>query len=83
MEKEIGKVTHYFNKISVVIVDLTDSLSVGDTIHIVGHSTDLTQKVTSMQIEHENVEEAKKGDSVGIKVDERVKEGDVVYKVSE
>lgn len=83
MEKEIGKVTHYFNKISVAVVSLNDDLQVGDTIHIVGHSTDLTQQVKSIQIEHESVQKAKKGEAIGLKVEGRVREGDVVYKVVE
>jgi len=82
-EKEIGKITHYFGKIAVGIVELTDSLKVGDDIHIKGVHTDFTQKVDSMQIEHQNVEEAKAGDFVGIKVRERVHPNDKVYKVIE
>ena len=77
-EKEIGKITHYFGKISVGIIELTDSLKVGDSIHIKGVHTDFTQKVDSIQIEHQNVEEAKAGDFVGIKVRERVHPNDKV-----
>lgn len=80
-EKLIGKITHYFGKIEVAIVELSDVLKVGDKIHIKGHSTDFEQDVSSIQIEHENVEEAKKGDVIGIKVDEKVREGDEVYLV--
>ncbi|KPJ74049.1 hypothetical protein AMJ52_02055 [candidate division TA06 bacterium DG_78] len=84
MEKLIGKITHYFNKISVGIIEITEGeLAVGDTIHIKGHTTDFTQTVTSMQIEHENIEKAKKGDSIGLKVDSHVHEKDEVYKVTE
>lgn len=82
-EKEIGKVTHYFGKISVGILELTDSLKVGDSIHIKGLHSDFTQRVESMQIEHQNVDEAKAGDLVGIKVQDRVHPNDKVYKVIE
>jgi len=80
-EKPIGKVTHYFGRISAAVLDLTEPLKVGETIHIKGHTTDLTQKVESMQIEHKDIQEAKPGDQVAIKVTGRVHEHDVVYKV--
>ena len=79
-EKEIGQITHYFGHISVGIIGLSDSLKVGDTIHIKGHSSDFTQAVESMQIEHASVSEAKSGDLVGIKVAEKVHPHDKVYK---
>jgi len=80
--KLIGEITHYFGKIEVAIIRLDDSLKVGDTIRIVGgEETDFEQKVDSMEIEHEKVEEAKKGQSVGVKVSEKVREGYKVYKV--
>ena len=78
-EKLIGKITHYFGKISVAIVELSRVLKVGDKVHIKGHSTDFEQDISSIQIEHEDVKKAKKGDAVGIKVDEKVREGDEVY----
>lgn len=80
-EKEIGVISHYFGKVSVGIIELADSLKVGDTIHIAGAHDDFTQTIDSMQIEHENVDEAKKGDSVGVKVAQRVHPNDKVYKV--
>ena len=80
-EKLIGKIAHYFGKISVAIVELSRVLKVGDRVHIKGHSTDFEQDVSSIQIEHEDVKKAKKGDAVGIKVDEKVREGDEVYLV--
>ncbi len=80
-EKEVGKITHYFGHIGVGIVELTDDLKVGDIIHIKGHSSDFTQNVDSIQIEHKNVSEAKKGDVIGIKVIEKVHPKDIVYKV--
>lgn len=82
-EKEIGRVTHYYNKIGVGVIELTDTLCVGDTIHIKGATTDFIQKVTSMQIEHQPVEKAEKGQAIGLKVDQPVREKDVVYKVLE
>ncbi len=82
-EEDVGKVSDYFAKVGVAAVELTGSLSVGDTIHIKGHTTDFEQKVDSMQIEHQNVEKANPGDSIGIKAKERVRQHDVVYKVTE
>ncbi|MEO0131989.1 MAG: hypothetical protein ABIK73_03535 [candidate division WOR-3 bacterium] len=84
IEKKVGKVTHFFGKISVAVVELTDdALAVGDTIHIKGHTSDFTQKVESMQIEHKNVERAEVGQSVGLKVIAHAHENDIVYKVIE
>ena len=83
-EKKLGKVTHYFSKISVAIIELTDdTLSVNETIHIKGHTSDFTQKVDSMQIEHIIVEKTEIGQSVGIKVIAHAHENDMVYKVIE
>lgn len=79
---EIGKISHFFSKISVAIVELSKGLNVGDTISIEGHGNVFTQKVDSMQIEHKNVPSAKKGQSIGLKVGGVAKEGDVVYKVT-
>lgn len=82
MEKEIGRVTHYYNHLEVAVVELTDgALKTGDTIHIIGNTSDFTQEVKSMQIEHESIEEAKKGQAIGLKVEEHVREHDKVYKV--
>jgi putative protease len=80
-EIEIGAITHYFNHLNVGIIQLKDVLKVGDTIHIKGHSEDFSQSVDSMQIEHINVQEAKSGDSVGLKVTQKVHPHDKVYKV--
>lgn len=80
-EQAIGKVTHFFGRISVAVLDLTEPLKVGETIHIKGRTTDLTQKVESIQIEHKDIQEAKPGDQVALKVTGRVHEHDVVYKV--
>ena len=80
-EKKIGVVDDFFAKIGVLASKLEDGLKVGDTIHIKGHTTDITQVVSSMQVEHQSVQEAKAGDSIGIKINDRVRKGDVVYKV--
>ena len=80
-EKEVGKVTHYFTHLKVAIVDLSGTLKVGDKIHIKGATSDFTQKVASIQIEHKAVEEAKKGKSIGMKVKEHVREHDAVFLV--
>ena len=81
MEVEIGHITHFFNKINVAVMSVTDELKIGDTIHVFGHTTDFTQKVTSMQIEHKNVDSVKPGDDFAMKVVEPVRERDAVYKV--
>ena len=78
---EVGKVTHFFSKISVAVVELSAALSVGDRIAVKGPTTDFEQAVESMQIEHVNVKKAEKGQSIGLKVNERVRENDTVYKV--
>ena len=81
-EKKIGFVSNYFSNISVAAVEITDgTVSVGDTLHFLGYTTDVESRVHSMQIEHISVTEAKKGDSVGIKVAEKVREKDRVYKI--
>jgi putative protease len=80
-EKEIGHVLDYYAHVGVVAIELTDELAIGDTIHFVGHTTDLTQKVASMQIEHHNITHAKAGDKVGIGVKDRVRHHDKVFKV--
>jgi len=81
-EEEIGRVTDYFAKIGVAGIDLTGKLRAGDTIHIRGHTTDLEQVVESMQVEHDQVEEAGAGDRIGIKVSDRCRNGDRVYRVA-
>ena len=83
-EIELGRVTHYFGKIGVAAIEITqNSLSVGDTIHIKGHTSDFMQKIDSMQIEGESVEIATAGQSVGIQVKEHAREHDMVYKVAD
>jgi len=80
--KYIGRVSAFFAHPSAAIIDLEGSLKVGDKIRIKGHTTDLEQDVDSMQIEHETIETAKKGQSVGIKVKEKVRGHDVAYKAA-
>jgi hypothetical protein len=80
--KLIGRITHYFSNIEVAVIDLTAPLKIGDTIRVAGgQETDFEQEVVSMQIEHEEVKTAKKGDSVGMKIKEKVHEGYKVYKI--
>jgi putative protease len=83
-EKLVGKVTHYFTNIGVAVVEITKGeLNVGDKIHIKGTTSDFEQAVDSMQVEHENVEKAKKGQAIGLKVEQQAREGDEVYKIIE
>lgn len=83
-EKKVGQVIKYFGKIGVAAIRLSEgSLKVGDKIHIVGHTTDITQGIDSMQIENKNVQEAGPGADIGIIVKDRVREHDIVYKVVE
>ena len=83
-EKEIGYVSKFFGQISVAAIEITvGKLTVGDTIHFKGHTTDLKEQVTSMQVEHDVVESAKKGDSIGVKVGEKVRRKDKVFKISD
>ncbi|MBI4452117.1 hypothetical protein HY637_01690 [Candidatus Woesearchaeota archaeon] len=80
-EMKVGRVTHYFPKISVAVVEVTDgSIKVGDSVHIKGHTTDFMQRISSMQVEHDKIEIAEPGISIGMKVDEPVREHDLVYK---
>lgn len=81
-EQEIGKVVHYFGRIQVAGIELTDGeLQLGDTIHVVGHTSDFTQTVDSMQIENQPVESARAGQTIGIKVAQQARENDRVFKV--
>jgi len=82
-EKEVGTVSDFFARPVVAGINMTGTLKVGDKIHIKGHTTDIEMVIASMQIDNVNVDEAKKGKSVGIKVSERVRPGDIVYKVTD
>jgi putative protease len=77
---EVGHIAHFFSKISVAVVELTAPLAVGDRILVKGPSTDFEQAVESMQIEHQNIQRAEAGQSVGLKTAQPVKEKDVVYR---
>jgi len=80
--KLIGKISHYFGNIGVAVIELSGGLKVGDKIRIVGGiDTDFEQVIESMEIEHEKIKVAKKGDSIGLKIDQKVREGYEVYKV--
>jgi putative protease len=80
-EIEVGKVSHFFDRISVAAIGLTGELAVGDTIHIKGHTSDFTATVEAMQIEHASVQKAKAGDHVGVRVPQKAHEHDHVFKV--
>lgn len=79
----IGEVTHFYNRIGVAVVNLTGSIEVGDQIHFFGRSTDFRQQVQSMQIEHEPISEAGRGQEVAIKVERRVRNHDKIYKLED
>jgi translation elongation factor EF-1alpha len=83
MDIRVGKVTHYFDHIGVAVLALTDELKVGDPIHVQGRTTDFTQRVASIEIEHQKLQAAGPGKEIALKVLEPVREGDVIYKVSE
>jgi len=81
MEEKIGEVEHFFNHISVAAIVLTGPLSVDETIHIIGATTDFNQPVNSMEIDCQKIDKATAGQSVGIRTVQRVREGDTVYKI--
>ncbi len=83
MNIPIGQVTHYYNRIGVAVLRLTADLKIGDTVLILGHTTELEQLVTSMEIEHQKVEAVQSGQEVALRVEEPVRKGDVVYKIVE
>jgi putative protease len=81
--EKVGEVSHYFTKIGVAVVELTGKIKVGDSISVKGMTTNFEQKVESMQVEGENIEEANPGDDIGMKVADRVRKGDIVYRLGE
>ena len=82
-EEKVGKVQKFFSKPNVAAIEVTAGLlRIGDRLHFKGHTTDFEDTITSMQVEKEPIEEAKPGDLIGIKVKERVREHDIVYKVA-
>ena len=83
-EQQIGVVTHYFGNIGVAAIKITDGeLRIGDTIHVKGHTSDFSQTVDSMQMEHQSVPVARPGDEIGLKVVAYAREHDAVFKLSE
>jgi translation elongation factor EF-Tu-like GTPase len=79
--KLVGKITHYFSKIGVGIIELSDNLKVGDNIRIIGGETDFEQAVESIEVDHKSVKVGKKGEAIGLKVGQKVREGYKVYKI--
>jgi selenocysteine-specific translation elongation factor len=80
-EELVGEVSHWFGNINVAGIELSGKLSVGDRVHIVGHTTDFEQEITSMQVQNEDVAEASPGDEIGVKLESRARPGDSVYRV--
>lgn len=81
--KKVGEVNYFYNRIGVAVIDLVDSLQVGDQVHFLGRSTDFHQEIASMQIEHESITEADKGQEVAIKVERRVRNRDKVFRITD
>lgn len=79
--EEIGQVNHYYSKIAVAIIEMSGDLETGEKIAVVGPKTDIVQVVKSMQVDHRNIEQARAGDLVGLKVKEKVREGDRVFRI--
>jgi hypothetical protein len=82
MEKRIGKITHYYDRIGVAVLELEEGLKAGDTVHIAGRRTDFVQRVSSMEIDHQKMLAVGAGADVALKVDEVVHEGDEIYRVT-
>jgi putative protease len=80
--ERVGRVTHYYNRISVAVVRVNQGLKLGDVVHFLGRHTDFQQEVTSMQIEHEPVSKVEAGGEVAIKVKQRVRRGDSVFRIA-
>ncbi len=83
MDIRVGKITHYYDHIQVAVLELTGELNVGDTIHVLGRSTNFTQMVDSLEIEHQKIQSAAPKDEVALKVSNPVREGDIIYIVRE
>jgi hypothetical protein len=83
MEIQIGKVTHYFDRLGVAVLDLDSELDCGDSIHILGRITDFTQSVASMEVEHQKIQSASIGLEVALKVESEVRKGDTIFKIVE
>jgi hypothetical protein len=83
MERRIGVVTHYYDQLGVAVLALEDGLSIGDIVHLSGHSTDFIQRVESIEIDHEKMQVVGPGADVALKVDEQVHRGDIIFRVPE
>ena len=83
MEVQVGTITHFYNHICVAVLDLTGDLKVGDIIHIIGHITDFEQRVSSLEIEHKKVQSVSAGMDVALQVEEPVRHGDCVFKLTD
>jgi putative protease len=80
MERKIGRITHYFRQLGVAVLQLDEGVAVGDTLHIRGHTTDFSQPVTSLEVDHRKLLAVGPGADVALKVDARVRAGDIVWK---
>ena len=80
-DTKVGTITHFYDKIGVAVINVLSPIKVGDRIKISGHDKEFEQEIASLQVEHQNIDQAKKGDNVGMIVDQPVKDGDEVYKV--
>ncbi len=79
----LGEVTHFYDRISVAVIKLSNPLAKGDLVHFLGYGSDFTQEITSMQIEHESIDAAKKGDEIALKVVKSVKPKTAVFLITE
>jgi putative protease len=82
METLVGKIIHYYKELGVASIQMEDALEVGDLIHVIGHTTDFEQKVESMEIMHQRVVRAEEGQVVGLKVNDYVRDNDLVYRIT-
>jgi len=81
--KRVGEVSHFYDRISVAVITLSSPLAKGDKVHFLGHGSDFTQEITSMQIEHESIDAAKKGDEIALKILKPVKKNTSVFLITE
>lgn len=79
---EVGRVSHFFGRINVAVIEVSGTISVGDRIAIKGPTTDIEQTIDSMEIEHAKVKQATKGQSIGMKINGHARENDTIYKIS-
>lgn len=82
-EEKIGEVTHYFGKINVAVLKIDQGIKIGENLHFVGNHTDFSQEIKSLQIEHQDVSEADAGSDVAMKVKDRVRAGDKVFRLAD